>query len=113
MSAARTSSSESAGPLLGSGCSAGRSFVAGAHLVVLAGGLGGATSPVVRPCEHDRINRAIIDMGEMFTRRCWIVEIAQRDPAGQKLEFRPVIFIGRECGVAHDLISTMELMQVE
>jgi len=37
------------------GAIAGGSFIVSAHLLVLAGGLGGATSPVVRPCEHDRI----------------------------------------------------------
>ena len=34
---------------------AGGSFIVGAHLLLIAGGLGGAASPVVRPCEHDRI----------------------------------------------------------
>src|ERR1700730_8709464 len=52
-------------------------------------------------------------MGEMFARRRRIVAIAQRDPAGHEMEFRPVIFIGRQRGAAHDLISVLELTQIE
>ena len=88
-------------------------FVAGAHLVVVAGRLGGAAAPVVRTRQHDRIGRAVVDMGEMLTRRRRIVEIAQRDPAGHEMQFRPIVLIGRRRRVAHHLIGGLELTQIE
>ena len=88
-------------------------FILGAHRLVVADCLGGAASPVVRPREHDRIGRSIVDMGEMRARRRGIVEIAQRDPAGHEMEIRPVIFIGRQRGLAHDLIRSLELAEIE
>src|SRR3981189_1270887 len=111
MSAARTISSDSAGPLAGSaGRGAGRSIlsrpgfggarlVAGAHGAVIPGPLGGPAAPVVGPRQHDRIGRSIIDTGEMRARGCGIVEIAQGDPARHEMEIRPVIFAGGQGGV--------------
>src|SRR5947199_10553985 len=85
------------------------SFIVGSHLVVLADRLGGAAAPVMRPRKDDRIGRSIVNMGEMRARRRGSVEIAQCNPAGQEMEICPVIFIARQCGVAHHLIGVLEL----
>src|ERR1035437_389204 len=69
---------------------AGGSFVVSAHLLVLASGLGGAASPVIRPREHNRISCPVVDMGEMRAGRRWIVAVTQRDPARHEMEFRSV-----------------------
>src|SRR6266404_4016664 len=121
MSAARTTSSNAAGTLTGSGCSGVRklsvigggiargSFIAGAHLLLRANRLGGAAPPVVCPRKDDRIARSIVNMGKMRARRRGIVEVAQRDPARHEMEIRLVVFIGRRRGVVHHVIGGLEL----
>ncbi len=88
-------------------------FIARAHRIRLAEGFGGAAAPVVRPRQHDRIGRAVVDAGEMRGRGFGIVEVAERDPAAHEMDVGPVIFIGRRRGGADHLVGGLELALVE
>ena len=52
-------------------------------------------------------------MGEMRPRRRGIVAVAQGDPAAHEMEIRPVMFAGRQGGIAHDLVGGFKLALIE
>ena len=52
-------------------------------------------------------------MGEMRPRRRGIVAVAQGDPAAHEMEIRPVIFVGRQGGIAHHLVGGFKLALIE
>ena len=92
---------------------AGGRFIARTHRIRLAKGFGRASAPVVRPRQHDRIGRAVVDMGEMRGRGFGIVEVAERDPAAHEVDVGPVIFIGRRRGGADHIVGGLELALIE
>ena len=92
---------------------AGSGLVLSAHLLELAGRLGGAAAPVGGTGTDDRIGRAFIDVREMLQRGGRIVEKAQRDPAGHEVEFGTVIGIGRRRRLAHHPIRGLRVAEVD
>src|SRR6476659_71155 len=92
---------------------AGSSLVLSAHFLEPAGRFGGAAPPVGSARANNRIGRAFIDAGEMLQRGGWVVEKAQRDPAGHEVVFGTIIWIDRWRGPAHDPIGGCCLAEID
>ena len=92
---------------------AGGRFIARTHRIRLAKGFGGAPTPVVRPCQHDRVGLSLIDVGEMPGGGGGIVEVAQGVSAAHEVDVGPVIFIGRRCGGTDNIVGGLELALIK
>ncbi len=90
-----------------------RRLVMGARLGVASECLRGPALPIARAGLCDRVVVALADPGEMRERRGWVVQEAQRDPAGGELALGAVVLPAGNRRLARDPVGGLEVAEVE